>query len=86
MNLVHLCSFLLECVRDEPFVVNQLKVKHAYKEVRGVIELSIWVISYDELVVLFLEWFFLFMNLDAKHFSAILLMLITKSVHCRKKL
>ena len=50
------------------------------------IEFSIWVISYDKLVVLFLEWLLLFVNLDAKHFSAILLVLITKSVHCREKL
>ena len=76
----------MECVRDEPFVVNQLKVKHANKEVRGVIELSIWVISYDKLVVLFLEWFFLFMNLDAKHLRTILLVLITKSIHRWEKL
>ena len=81
MNLIHLCSFLLECVRDEPFVVNQLKVKHANKEVRGVIEFPIWVISHDKFVVLFLEWFFLFMNLDAKHLRTILLVLITKSAH-----
>ena len=83
---MHLCPLLLECVRDEPFVMNQLKVKHANKEVCGVIELSIWVISYDKLVVLFLEWFLLFVNLDAKHFSAILLVLITKSIHRWEKL
>ena len=83
---MHLCSFLLECVRDEPFVMNQLKVKHANKEVCGVIELSIRVISHDEFIILFLEQFLLFMNLDAKHFRTILLMLVTKSVHCREKL
>ena len=83
---MHLCSFFLECVRDEPFVMNQLKVKHANKEVCGVIELSIRIISYDEFIVLFLEWFLLFMNLDAKHLRTILLVLLTKSVHRRKKL
>ena len=61
--------------------MNQLKVKHTNKEVCGVIELSIRVISYEKFIVLFLEWFLLFMNLDAEYLCTILLVLLTKSIH-----